>query len=185
MHRCVRSFLGRGWGLCLRLILLSLHNRVILYLEPLKGDYHTGQLEQLLSTKGVHWSSVHFCHFVCLQLQGHGVSSFLQCPFLDSTWGCSSSSDILESWSPQPNNLGIFQALGAQSARGGISRLSTCFSRSWRGDGSLSSSMYIICSSGVFSWWTPVTASWSFLFCPSGRGKMRAGNFSVMGRWTF
>ena len=105
--------------------------------------------------------------------------------FLTAPGDCSSSSDILESWSPRPNDLGVFRALGAQSAGGSISRLSTCFSRSWRGDGSLSSSMYIICSSRTFSWWTPVTASWSFPLCPSGGGKVRAGNFSVVGHWAF
>ena len=103
--------------------------------------------------------------------------------FLTVPGDCSSSSDVLECWSPRPSDLGIFQALGAQSAGGSISRLSTCFSRSWRGDGSLSSSMYIICSSGIFSWQTPVTTSWSFPFCPSSGGKVRAGNSRVVGCW--
>ena len=120
-------------------------------------------------------------------LSFRGLAFLLSCSilFLTAPGDCSSLSDVLESWSPQPNDLGVFLALGAQSAGGGISRLSTCFSRSWRGDGSLSSSMYIICSSGTFSWQIPRTTSWSFPFFPSGGEKARAGNFSMVGRWAF
>ena len=86
-HKCICSFLRGGWHFHLWLILWSLHNRVVLYLEPLKRDYRTSQLDQFLGMKGVHWSSTHFCHLVNFQLQGLGVSSLLQCPFLNSAWG--------------------------------------------------------------------------------------------------
>ena len=70
-HTNALSFYFRGdLGLRILLFLWCLLIEVILYPEPLEGNYSTGQFSQFQGTVYIGGSCAHLGHFVDFQLQG-------------------------------------------------------------------------------------------------------------------